>query len=411
MRTIMSGGSELTTASLLQRTGWAMTARFSGVKDVWRLKRRKPSFLHVRVLAILILLACLAGQATAETFFGLPRGDDAIFFVSPHRDDVNDCSSPANACARFQRAVDLCLIASYCLILAGTGTYSQATNVTHFKNISIVGLTDGHGDCRDRHAVNVKNQTDGQPIFWVQDHATLTISCMSLEARGPSQCGFVSRQFAIGDVVDVDVAASSRGCGVAAHETSKINISNPGIYGEASRFAFASDLSQVTIGGLVKIGNVIKFDVAFLASLNNSIVSFYPSGIEGGAHFSGASYQCSNASIKKTVVLPGGDVPYQETDDCTITGGSSISFTLNGLRSEIDSIRSTLNGLRSEINSAGAMQNGLRLELNTIRSEIDDVQHRQNLQRRFDRNVAVIVVLALILAGGATYYRLVTLKK
>ena len=35
-------------------------------------------------------------------------------------------------------------------------------------------------------------------------------------------------------------------------------------------------------------------------------MSFYPSGMEGAAHFAGASYQCVDASLNKGVVLPGG---------------------------------------------------------------------------------------------------------
>jgi hypothetical protein len=284
------------------------------------------------------------------------------------------------------------------------------TNVTHFQHVLISGPTDVGGTCIDRHAVNVENQIEEGPIFFVQDHATLRIACMSLKARGPGRCAFISRQFAIGDVDDVDFGAFPGGCGVAAVETSKINISNVGIYGNALRFASASGLSQVTVGGVIQIADVIKFDVAFLTSVTNSVVSFYPGDMEGGAHFSGASYQCSDASLKKNVVLPGGDVPYLPTDDCTITG-KAASSTLNDLRSEINAISSTLNGLRLEINAISPTLNGLRSEINAIRSDIDDVQHAENVQRRLDRRVTATVVLALVLAGGAAYYRLATLKK
>jgi hypothetical protein len=287
------------------------------------------------------------------------------------------------ACATFQRAVDLCPVAHYCSIVAAPGIYSQATNVTHFKHVLILGPTDQRGACIDKHAITVEGKIeDGHqsgPIFWAQDHATLRITCMRLAARDQGQCAFLTRQFAIGDVDDVDFGSFAGGCQVGAGETSKINISNPGIYGNARLFAGASDLSQVTVSGLVKIADGLKFDVAFLSSVAGSVVHFYPSGIEGGAHFSGASYQCSDAFLKKTVVLPGGDVPYLATDDCKINGvGSS-----NNVRSEIDALA----------------------------AKIDDIQHADNLQRRLDRRTAAIVVLVLVLAAGAAYHRLATLKK
>jgi hypothetical protein len=332
-----------------------------------------------RVLAIFTLSAWWGGAAVAQTFFVAP---------SPRGNDFNDCSSPAMACATFQRAVDLCPVAHDCAILAAPGIYSQTTNVTHFKHVFIFGPTDQRGACIDRRAVNVEDHEDGQQsgaIFWAQDHATLRITCMRLAARGRGHCAFLTRQFAIGDVDDVDFGAFADGCGVGAGETSKINIGNPGIYGNARLFASASDLSQVTVSGLVKIADGLKFDVAFLASVTSSVVSFYPSGMEGGAHFSGASYQCSDASLKKTVVLPGGDVPYLATDECKITGvGSSKDSTLAGK---------------------------IRSELDALAGKIDDVQHAENVQRRFDRVNAATVVLVLVLAAGAAYYRLATLKK
>jgi hypothetical protein len=64
----------------------------------------------------------------------------------------------------------------------------------------------------------------------------------------------------------------------------------------------------VTVGGLVKIAADLKFEVAFLSSVANSVVSFYSSGMEGGARFSGASYQCQDAVLQKNVVLPGGEI-------------------------------------------------------------------------------------------------------
>jgi hypothetical protein len=179
-----------------------------------------------RILAIFTLSAWWGGAAAAETFFVAP---------SPRGNDANDCSSPAMACATFQRAVDLCPVADYCSILPVPGIYSQTTNVTHYKHVLIVGPTDQRGVCIDRHAINLEIE-DGRnidPIFSVQDHATLRVACMRLASRGQGHCAFLARQFAIGDIDDVDFGAFAGGCGVRATETSKVTINNPGIHGNA----------------------------------------------------------------------------------------------------------------------------------------------------------------------------------
>lgn len=321
-------------------------------RAVLRQSQRKAFHLPLCILAILIPWPWCAGGAVAETFFVGPLGNDA-----------NDCLSPAGACATFQHVVDLCPVTVECLVHAANGTYSQFTNVAHFKHVLLSGPRDEREACIDRGAVNVMNQPEHRPIFLVQDHATLRIACMRLEARDTGNCGFRSRQFAIGDLDDVDFGVFPAGCAVSAEETSKINISNPGIYGNASRFAFATDLSQVTIGGFVRIADVITFDVAFLASTTNSVVSFYPSGMEGAAHFAGASYQCVDASLNKGVVLPGGDVPYSASDDCAIRG-------------------------------PGASSKGLGAEINALRSKVNDIQH-----------AAILLVLVVVAgAAGAAYY-------
>ena len=130
--------------------------------------------------------------------------------------------------------------------------------------------------------------------------------------------------------------------------------------------------------------------MAFLSSVTGSVVSFDPSRMEGGAHFSGASYQCSDAFLKKTVALPGDDVPYLASDDCKITGVGSIRSEIDALAGKVDSIRS---------------------EIDALAGKIDDVQHAENVQRRLDRRIAATLVLMLVLAAGAAYYRLATLKK
>jgi hypothetical protein len=123
---------------------------------------------------------------------------------------------------------------------------------------------------------------------------------------------------------------------VSAFETSKINIESPSLTGDASRFAFASDLSQITIGGRLRLGNGLRFDVAFVSSVHKSIVSFSGATIEGGARMSGASYQCVDSSISRSFPLPGGDVPYSANYNCTIWGLASDLDPLSEIGAQFD---------------------------------------------------------------------------
>lgn len=268
----------------------------------------------------------------------------------PIGSDENDCERAP--CATFQRAVDRCPNGQHCQVVVAPGVYSQKTNVIYFKTINIVGPTDNKGNCKDSSAVVVDDRINGRgqrgPIFWVQDHATLTVSCMTLTAYASGSVGFSARQFAIGDVNDVSFGQFPAGYGIAANETSKINVENPQIQGSSSRFVWAADLSQVSIQGKIKIADGVAFEVAFLSSLNGSIVSFYPSSIVGD-QTAGASYQCIDSIIRKNGMLPGRDTPYVSNENCKVSGIADPS-SVEGIRTELNDLRSQLRRSKRERN-------------------------------------------------------------
>jgi hypothetical protein len=333
---------------------------------------------QLRAVVALLVLSTVKAAATNYHVAPAPSGSDA-----------NDCLSPLKACATFQRAVDLCPTGAHCSIVPAPGIYSQKTNVFYYKVISVSGPRDKNDNCIDRGAVVVDDRINGVgqagSIFFVQDHAILTISCMTLAAYANGSVGFASRQFAIGDVNYVDFGQFRGGYGVAASETSKVNIHSPGIYGDASQFASAGDLSQVTIGGTIKIGDGLTFDVAFLSAASNSVVSVYPLTIVGGAGMSGASYQCRDAIIKKNAILPGGDVSYGEKENCTVLGlaPDKISFDdkLNPIYSELDKLNVELKANRID-------HDKLDVELKAIRTERNVI-------------ITVLVVLTITAMAGA----------
>src|ERR1700746_565505 len=74
------------------------------------------------------------------------------FYIAPAPSVSNtkDCLSPSKSCATFQRAVDRCPPSrGVCNILAAPGVYSQKTNVSYYKLISIFPLY-YNGNCTDR---------------------------------------------------------------------------------------------------------------------------------------------------------------------------------------------------------------------------------------------------------------------
>src|SRR5262249_3004602 len=75
-----------------------------------------------QALAATVVLSTVT--AAAQTYYVAP---------SPSGSDANDCLSPSNSCATFQRAVDQCPRGGLCSILAAPGVYSQKTNVFWHK--------------------------------------------------------------------------------------------------------------------------------------------------------------------------------------------------------------------------------------------------------------------------------------
>jgi hypothetical protein len=306
---------------------------------------------------------------------------------APIGNDQNDCSTPSRACTTFQRAVDLCPFAQYCNISAAPGVYSQRTNVFYYKAISIWGPLNNKGECANNRTVVIDDRIDtAKPgaIFFAQDHSILTIACMTLKAYAEGSLGFGARQFSIGDVNDISFGTFVAGTGLAATETSKINVHNPEIGGSASRFAVATDLSQVSIGGTIALADDLTFDVAFVSSIYNSVVSVYPLAITGGKALSGASYQCVDSIVKRNTSLPGGDIPYAANADCKVSG----------LASDREPLSSEFNALRTEF--ADTLRSN-RAELNANQSQLaDKLQATRNELRR---NSIIVICAVLVITG------------
>lgn len=242
--------------------------------------------------ALFFALALSASSASAQSYF-----------ISASGSDANNCLSVAAPCLTAQHAADLCPNAAYCSVIYAPGVYSgRATSVTYYKTITLTGPLDGRGNCPDRSAVTIDDGGRPLTLFWAQDHAILTLNCMTLKAYASGSIGFGSRQFSIGDVNNINFGTFAGGLGLAIAETSKMNVLSPGIYGNASRWASAADGSTLTVGGTVTTSGA-SFDVALISSLFGALVNFYPSSVTGT--ISGYSYQCAGGTIKNAGAMPG----------------------------------------------------------------------------------------------------------
>jgi hypothetical protein len=356
--------------------------------------------LQVVVAAVVLSTVTATAEYPGQVYYVAP---------APSGSDENDCLSPSTPCATFQRAVNLCPVGVYCSIVPAPGIYSQKTNVYYYKVILISGPPDKDGNCSDRSAVVVDDRINGvgQPgaIFGVQDHAILAIYCMTLTSYANGSVGFSSRQFAIGDVSYIDFGQFRGATAISANETSKINVFSPGIHGDATRFAMASNLSQILINGMIRIGDVLTFEVAFLSALFNSNVLVKVSQIVGGEDMSGASYQCIDATISTNVTLPGRDVPYLGNENCRFNGNTQLNSELKSIRSEIDEkLSPEIKSIRSEIDEK------LSPEIKAIRSEIEgklgpEIDALYKILRNFVIGVLSALTVAAIVSAFYVWQR------
>jgi len=260
----------------------------------------------------------ISAVAIIITLFFLSNNDhNQHYYVSMTGNDINDCMSAETSCATVQRVADSC--GRTCSVRVAVGHYSQRVNVTHHKTLSIQGDVDNTGKCVNRSAVTFDDNIDsGGAILLGQDNAIITASCITLEAYRMGSIGMATRQFAVADGNEISCNQFPGGACFVANESSKINIFSPAIYGNASRFAMASDLSQISIGGNVHVDSGVTFDVAFISNHFGSIISYYPTSVSATpSNYS--SYQCVDSIIRRnTVPMPGNGKGYTSDESCRL---------------------------------------------------------------------------------------------
>ena len=166
-------------------------------------------------VAILGLCTSPPGIPAEQATFSAMGKDARQIHVSPMGKDAPDCGGSRNSCKTIKYACGLIREGTTSLNLA-PGTYDpDRCAIAHFRFVQVIG------HCADPTKVVVR--APGGLIFSAEDHATMTINCLSIgtSAGGSGVVGFHTRQFAIGDYIKVHF--SSMAVAVSASEHSKIN--------------------------------------------------------------------------------------------------------------------------------------------------------------------------------------------
>jgi hypothetical protein len=136
------------------------------------------------------------------------------YYVNTLGSDTNDCSE-ANPCRTINHACSLAPVGQSSVRVA-QGTYdNDKCHIAHFRFVQVIGNRNA------REHVVVRAASDA--IFDVQDHATLTLTSLTLGTTpgGSGVIGIRTRQFAIGDYFNVDFGAMM--LAVSPADNSRIN--------------------------------------------------------------------------------------------------------------------------------------------------------------------------------------------
>jgi hypothetical protein len=217
-------------------------------------------FQGLCVIVFALLLSC---SAHAEHWYVAPDGDDG-----------NDCQTVHTACKTAQAAVQKMPLGAHWLSLA-PGIYDETVNVSHGRQVSISGPIGAEGSCPDMNAATVRQ-------FWVQDNATIWVSCLS---TGQVAC----RQWSIADVLDVRFFGVDRTV-LAATETCRINTGRTLVLDSAVVvFAGADNYSTIHLSGEIVVAredlSVAYFVGAVDATVDLSSAKFSGHPLQAGKRF------------------------------------------------------------------------------------------------------------------------------
>ena len=203
----------------------------------------------------------------ALAFVSLGCGDNTLHtYVSTAGSDTNDCLSMATACRTPQHAADVSTGGAASLYGDGyvhfvSGAYAGGVNITYYKRITF------SGDCGDISTVLIS--APGANVFNVQDHAIVTVRCMTVTGAGG--VGIAARQFSIADFHNVRFGTLA--VAVAINEMSKGNCGTQvTLAGPISGYYLAASGMSSIVGGCQTIINPGVTMAAFISATGRSLV-------------------------------------------------------------------------------------------------------------------------------------------
>jgi len=98
-----------------------------------------------------------------------------------------------------------------------------------------------------------------------------------------------------------------------------------------------------------------------------------------------------------------------------LVNDAKLAEEVAGMNAKLNAISSSLAAEQAAVHAQidaerAAVRAQINAEHSTFRAQIDELQHAENVQRRHDRLIAVIVLLMLIAAGTVAYRRLANRK-
>jgi|SRR5215831_1487215 len=244
--------------------------------------------------ALLVLALGVAAQGQIES----------SFVAAPDGDDNGECTD-ARPCSP-QGAVKTCPMGGICIIRLQPGIYlDPAVNIYYHRTISF------RGNCSAPNTVIFRATKPGTALIWIQDHATGTVACLTMDSESTGTIGIAGRQHIIADYERVIFGAMPDGMHVAMNEFSIAScLDTVWIIGDAKTHFAAANNSNLNLNCSITLSEPRVFTY-FVNAVAFSIVDAQHAKLFGSVA-TGVGCNSWNA----IVYLPAQGLPGSQPGNC-----------------------------------------------------------------------------------------------
>lgn len=235
------------------------------------------------------------GGTTPGAMPGTPNN----LFVSPSGNDSNNCLSALSPCLTLEHAIDLSPLGAISNITLAHGTYTTSAgwNIFYYRTVNIVG------DCGAPTTVVLHLAGNNLASITAQDHALVTINCVTFTTNGSNNTVLATRQLAISDLDNVTISTSggtawSGGTIMSATENSSANMGGTVTLGSGiglATFSLTSTLAVNTLAATVVMSGSNSVTNFFVASGRGYIKA--QTLVVSGTGFAGTQCAISGATL------------------------------------------------------------------------------------------------------------------